>query len=205
MPAWPTLTAVAPPNSQVAAHLGDTLTFAGHHLDGTNHRLLLSFPRLRIEREVTPAASVKPDELTFVLPVVAADYPAGHWLAAVQLQRPSETQLRVSNQLALAIAPRMTTLTMPPQVFPRDGAGTAAVTIGCVPEVRPSQRASLIIGNREVIADDHPVTTGTLTFTVRNAPVGTHHVRLRVDGVDSELIDRAATPPAYLDHQIQIT
>jgi hypothetical protein len=204
MPAFPTLEKVAASNSQIAAHLGDPLTITGHHLDGSNHRLLLSLPRLRIEREVAPPSSVEPTKIKFALPNVPADYPAGNWLAAVQLQRPGESEPRVSNQLALAIAPQITTLTTPPQVFTRDADGTAAVSIGCTPQVRHNQRTSLIIGNREVIADDHPVITGTLAFTVLDAPVGVHRVRLRVDGVDSQLINRDVTPPVYFDQRIQI-
>jgi Pvc16 N-terminal domain len=204
MPAFPTLETVAAPTPQVAAHLGDTLTVTGHHLDGSNHRLLLSLPRLRIEREVASPSSVSSTTLTFALPNIPADYPAGTWLAAVQLQRPGESEPRVSNQLALAILPQITSLTTPPQIFTRDAKGTAAVNISCVPQVRYNQRASLIIGGREVVADDHPVITGTLTFTVLDAPLGVHYVRLRVDGVDSQLINRDVKPPVYFDHRIQI-
>jgi hypothetical protein len=104
----------------------------------------------------------------------------------------------------MAIAPRITTFTTPPQVFTRDAKGTAVVTTGCTPQVRHNQHTSLILGGHEVVADDHPVITGTLNFTVHDAPVGVHYVRLRVDGVDSQLINRAATPPVYFDHRIQI-
>ena len=204
IPAFPTLEKIAPPNSQLAALVGDTLTITGHHLDGTNHRLLLMLPRLRLERVITAAANASATKVEFVLPNVATDYPAGNWLTALQVLRPSETQPRVSNQLPLAIAPRMTTLTSPPQKFTPDADGTASVTIGCTPEVQPTQRASLTLGSLEVLADDHPTATATLTFTVLDAPVGVHYVRLRIDGVDSELVNRAAKPPVYFDQRIEI-
>lgn len=204
MPALPTLEEIAPPNAQLAALLGDTITITGHHLDGTNHRLLLTLPRLRIERVLTAAASASATKVTFVLPNVATDYPAGIWLAALQVLRPAETQPRVSNQLPLAIAPLLTTLTSPPQQFTPDADGTATVTIGCTPQVQPTQRASLILGSLEVLADDHLTATATLTFTVVDAPVGVHYVRLRIDGVDSELVNRAAKPPVYFDQRIEI-
>jgi hypothetical protein len=35
--------------------------------------------------------------------------------------------------------------------------------------------------------------------------VGEHLVRLRVDGIDSPLIDRQSTPPVFLDYRITIT
>ena len=50
----------------------------------------------------------------------------------------------------------------------------------------------------------HATTTANLGFTVLDAPVGVHHVRLRVDGVDSQLVDRSVTPPEFLDRRIEI-
>jgi len=98
----------------------------------------------------------------------------------------------------------MTSLTSPPQIFVRDGDGTATVTVTCTPQVRPTQRASLIIGNLEVLAQDHPATTANLSFTVLSAPVGVFSVRLRIDAVDSQLVDRSATPPEFFDQRIEI-
>jgi hypothetical protein len=205
MPAFPALESIEPPNAQLAATLGDTVTLGGHHLDGSNHTLLLMLPRLDIHRTVTGAASAGPTRVQFALPGEPPTLPAGNWLAAIQVTRPSETTPRVSNQGPLAIAPRMTSLTSPPQQFARDGNGTATVTVNCVPQVQPPQRASLLLGTLEALADAHPTATSSLTFHVLDAPVGVHYVRLRVDGVDSELVDRAAKPPVYLDRRIEIT
>jgi hypothetical protein len=204
LPPFPAVDTVTLPNEQVAAHLGDTITLGGHHLDGTGHALILTLPRLGIERTVTPAAAAGPDAVSFVLPNLPVDFPAGSYLAALQLVRPGESTPRTSNQLLVAVAPRATSLTTPPQVFTRDASGTAVVTIGCTPQVQPRQRASLILGTREIVAAAHPGPTATLTFTVHDAPAGTHHVRLRVDGVDSLLVDRAARPPVFFDQRITI-
>jgi hypothetical protein len=35
--------------------------------------------------------------------------------------------------------------------------------------------------------------------------VGSHLVRLRVDGIDSLIVDRSAAPPAFLDRRLVIT
>lgn len=205
IPAFPEIENVVLPNKQVVAHLGDTLTLEGHHLDGSSHTLLLNLPRLELDRTVSPASGFTPSSASFVLPNQPANIPAGNYLLAAQLLRPGEPAPRTSNQLLLKIAPQMTSLTSPPQAFVRDGTGTAVVTVNCTPQVRPTQRTSLIIGSREVLADDHPATTANLSFTVPDAPVGTHHVRLRVDGVDSQLVDRSVSPPAYLNQRIRIT
>jgi hypothetical protein len=203
-PAFPEIEDITLPNAQIVAHLGNTITLPGHHLDGNNHTLLLSLPRLNIEQAITPASSVNTGSLSFVLPNQPANFPAGSYLLAVQLVRPGEPAPRVSNQLLLKIAPQISSLTSPPQVFTRDADGTASVTLTCTPQVRPTQRASLLLGSREVIADDHPTTTANLSFTVLDAPVGVHWARLRVDGVDSQLVDRSVTPPEFFDHRIEI-
>ncbi len=204
MPAFPEIEDITLPNAQVVVHLGDTITLSGHHLDGSNHTLLLGLARLNIEQAVTPAGSANANSVSFVLPNQPANFPAGSYLLALQLVRPGEPSPRASNQLLLKIAPQMTTLTSPPQVFVRDGDGTATVTLTCTPQLRPTQRASLILGNREVIADDHPATTANLSFTVLDAPIGVHFVRLRVDGVDSQLVDRSVSPPEFFDLRIEI-
>ncbi len=204
MPAFPEIEDITLPNAQVVVHLGDTITLAGHHLDGSNHTLLLNLPRLNIEQAITPASNASASSVSFVLPNQPANFPAGSYLLALQLVRPGESAPRVSNQLLLKIAPQITSLTSPPQVFTLGADGTATVTVACTPQVRPTQRASLILGSREVIADDHPATTANLSFTVLDAPVGVHFVRLRVDGVDSQLVNRSVSPPEFFDQRIEI-
>lgn len=205
MPAFPEIEDITLPNKQVAVHLGDTITVSGHHLDGSSHTLLLSLPRLAIERAITPATSASASSVSFVLPNQPANFPAGAYLIALQLVRPGELAPRASSQLLLKIAPQMTSLTSPAQVFARDGDGTAIVTLICTPQVRPTQRASLILGDREVIANTHIAPTTNLSFTILDAPVGVHFVRLRVDGVDSQLVDRSVSPPEFFDQRIEIT
>jgi hypothetical protein len=94
-----------------------------------------------------------------------------------------------------------------PQTVTRDVDGNVAVTLTCSPEVRPEQRAALLVGGREVLAEPHPTQTDTLTFEFGNPtpadepdPVE-HFVRLRVDGVDSLLIDRTGAVPAFRNSQ----
>ena len=47
--------------------------------------------------------------------------------------------------------------------------------------------------------------TSSFTFTVPNVELGTHYARVRVDGVESQLIDRSATPPTFFDRRIIVT
>ena len=78
-----------------------------------------------------------------------------------------------------------------------DGSDTATLTITCSPQIRPEQRASLLLGDREVLAEAHAVQTDILTFIVEDAPEGSRFIRLRVDGVDSLLVNRSETPPIF--------
>jgi hypothetical protein len=204
MPPFPEIETIQPPKSQIAAHLGDTLTLNGHHLDGSNHRLLLILPRFGIEEFVEPAETSSPTTASFVLDDEPGTFPAGHYLAALQLVRPGETEPRTSNLLTLTIAPQITSFSTPPEIVFPDSDGTAVVSIDCKPDVLPTQRATLILGGLEVLADPHPVPANTLIFTVLNAPVGTHWVRLRVDGIESQLVNRDVSPPVFFEHQIEI-
>jgi hypothetical protein len=59
----------------------------------------------------------------------------------------------------------------------------------------------LLLGSREVLADPRDTQTDALTFSISNAVVGDFWIRLRVDGVDSQLVDRSTTPPTFIKTQ----
>jgi hypothetical protein len=112
---------------------------------------------------------------------------------SVVIERAGE--VRTTNQLPLAFAPRVTAIA-PPSPVARDASGDVTLTISCSPQVRPAQRAVLLVGDREQVAEPHPVDTTTLQFVIRDAPVvSAAVVRLRVDGVDSLPFTRVAVPP----------
>jgi hypothetical protein len=83
-------------------------------------------------------------------------------------------------------------------IAPQNAAGpNVAYGVTCSPEVRPKQRAALLLGDREILAEPHAAQTGTLTFNAESLVAGDYFVRLRVDGVDSLLVNRAVTPPVF--------
>ena len=65
------------------------------------------------------------------------------------------------------------------------------------PQIWPDQRAALFLGDKEIAPDPHPAQTATLAFPAVALVAGVYYVRLRVDGVDSLLVKRDATPPVY--------
>lgn len=195
---YPTLTALRAPGERLVAQLGETVALLGHHLDGTGHAVELAHARFDTTHTLAPAA-VEAERIDVAIPAGApGDWPAGLYTVQVSLTQDGED--RVTNAFPLVLAPTL------------DPAGISVSTVGSTttldvpvePEVRPEQRASLVVGSREVPAEDHPTPTGALTFVLENAEPGTHFVRLRVDGVESVLVDRSVTPPAF-DATQQVT
>ncbi len=195
LPPFPVLDSLQPPDTQPAARLGEIIQLRGRNLSGANLGVRLVSSRLPSELSRQPEPGATNEEVSFRLTGTPADLAAGIYQVALELQRPGETFSRVTNSLALLVAP---TITSPlPLLVTRDAAGSAVIPISCSPEVRPLQRTTLVVGDREVLADPHPNQTPSLTFSLPDADPGDHLLRLRVDGVESLLVDRSTTPPSF--------
>lgn len=203
-PSTPAIDSIRLPARREAAHLGDAVELVGTGLGGIDHALLLSLPRLGIDRIVPLATSAGDQFVSFDLPGAVDSLPAGSYLASLQLRRPGEPFLRTTGQLSLRVAPEFTSAASPLASATIDADGNAEITLGCRPDVLPEQRVSLLLGDREVFAEPRAASTGTLVFKIADAPVGTRLARLRVDGVDSVLVDRTQSPPRFLDRRIEI-
>lgn len=203
IPPLPTIESIEPADQQPVARLGDTVDLTGHHLDGTGRQVRLVNDRFRIDRVVPAAAGNDPDRIRFAIPAGgAADFPAGIYQTSAELTRPGEATPRQTNRMALVVAPRITNVPMTVTV---DGAGTATFTVDFTPQYRPGQTVSLVLGSTEVAPLDTAAQTSSLDFAVRNAPLGNHLARLRIDGVESPVVDRTTTPPTFFDHRIHIS
>lgn len=203
MPPFPALTEVAPPNNQVSAQLADDLSLHGHHLEGTDITVRFTDPRSQRVLEASPLPGNTEDRITVRLrdgqdPDTPPNTPpqrswaAGLYGVAALVQRPGETFRRTTNGLPFALAP---TILMPIQIS--SVGDEITFTVRCEPEVRPEQRVVLLVGDIEVPARPHPTQTDTLTFVTRSIAAGEYYVRLRVDGVDSLLVDRSSAPPVF--------
>jgi len=203
LPTLPGITAVIPPNRRPGAVLSDTVGVEGHHLDGANRAVRLENRQLGIEREIPALAGNESGFMRFTVPNAPADLRVGVYTLRALVRRPGEAQRRESNLLSLTILPEITTAL--PLNVARDAQGAATVNLACRPEVQPHQRALLVVGALEVLADPHPAATAVLTFKIPDAPVGSHLVRLRIEGLDSLIVNAAATPPTFFDRRIVIT
>ncbi len=189
---FPSLDQVQIPNRQPSALLGDTLVLTGQNLDGTNIGVQFGHPLWTAPVEVAPLAGSTPTQVSVQLPPGSpGSWPAGFYSIEVLVQRPGETYRRTTNLLSVALAPKIT-------ITPASAAGpNVTYTVVCIPDLRPEQEATLLIGDQEVSAQPHTSQTNTVLFNAQNLAAGPYFVRLRVDGVDSLLVNRNVTPPVF--------
>jgi hypothetical protein len=200
IPPFPALDAVVLAKQQPSAKLGDTLTLTGHSLDGTNIGVQFIHALWSAPIEVQADAGGTSTQLSVAIPNQPAAWPPGFYTLCVVVQRPGERYRRTTNRLSFSLAP---SITIAPQAAP---AGSITFTVKCNPKVSPEQRASLLLGDQEILAQPHAAQTDTLTFLASNVVAGDYFVRVRVDGVDSLLVDRSKTPPAFdLTQTVKVT
>ena len=191
IPPFPALDQIQFPNFQTSARLGDTLVLTGNHLDGTNVGLVFNHPLWTSPVEIPPQPGGTATQVAVIIPNSPPNWPAGFYTVSLMVQRPTESYRRSTNQLSFGLAPTIA-------IAPTSAAGPdITYTVTSSPEVRPEQYAALLLGDQEIVADPHTTRTATLTFKGQNLSAGDYYVRLRIDGVDSQLVDRTVTPPVF--------
>ncbi len=201
IPSVPMIDDVVPADGQPVVLLGETVRLEGHHLNGTGREVVISNARFEIDETLPATGSDSAASMEFVIPTSrAAEFPVGVYRVSARVLRPGETDARETNCLALVLASEITNL---PQEVNRVS-GTASFTLEFRPEVRKDRRVALLLGRREVEPEARVAQTGSLDFKVKDAPEGDHLVRLRVEGIDSPIIDRTAEVPGFLNRRITI-
>lgn len=212
----PTLTAATPPNNQMAARLGEVVTITGTRLVGAGHRVRLSHRLFTTPLELNASAvDAAGGRITFTLPNTAAaqtNLAAGQFVVSVVLTPQGEANPRETNAVPLQIAPVAVLaadagLSLPAATVVRGGAPqVVTVEMRSRPRVRPTQRASLLLDTAEAVAAPRALPADPLVFVFPDAlPAGNPRVRLRVDGVDSLLVDRSGDAPAFdLSQQLAV-
>jgi len=209
IPPFPTLAGLSlAQEKQPSAQLGESITLQGHHLHGDS--LVARFRNVRLSDPidiVLQAIAADSDvDINVSLPDGPADraaWASGFYTVALVVGRSGESvnKVRETNELPLSVAPRILSI-----VPDHSSAGSDfSLQVRCSPNIMPEQRASLLFGNNEIPADAHGVSTDTLDFHIpadaAQSP-GKYYVRLRLDGVDSLLVDYSTTPPAFDDTQM---
>jgi Pvc16 N-terminal domain len=209
---FPTLTEVIPPGGQPAACLGDTVTVQGTNLTGAAN-IVLTNSRLGIQQTIAGPTVTSDSSLQFTVPdppppvppAGPTDLPAGVYLLSAQV--PNGSDAVATNSLPLAIAPSITA--QPASPITLDAQGNATVTISCAPFLRLGQEVSLLIGGWSTPANPFTTPTNTPSFTfsslqAASPPLPPLPVRLRVDGIDSPIVDMTKTPPVFSGPTVQI-
>jgi hypothetical protein len=207
-PRIPRIDAIALPDGP-AAQLGDILAISGESLQGSQHRLLLRNDRLGVQQSLAATFDPATGQVTATLPAAQPQvYPAG--LYGVQLEfvwsREGDPTTVLTNAVPLAIAPRILGA---PAAAVRDGQGGLTLSVTCTPWLQPGQRVSLILGTHETPAHDFATASDTAQFTFAALPASPSgspfRIRLRVDDVDSAIVDRNQTPPAFVGPTIAVS
>ncbi len=181
------------PKQQPTALLGDELLIKGHHLGDSTVVVQLMQSLLKKPVEI-PVEGGTPNEVRVTVPNNPTELPAGFYTVSAHITPTDPATAgneRMTNALSLAIAP--TIEDMKPKTPRRD----TLLTVQCRPEVRGTQRVALLVGDRELLPEARSAQTDTLKFRLKNILPGTYFVRLRVDGVDSLLVDWSKTPPEF--------
>jgi hypothetical protein len=198
LPAFPALDNIAIPNGQITAKLGDLLTFNGSNIAGDTVKIQFANPRLAAPLVVPVRSGATDQQVAFALPAAPAVWPAGVYSVCLIVSRknPDDKGLEdhFTNELLLPLAPFITT-TLPLKVK-RSSKGVASIKLTFTPQVLPGQRVALLVGDQEIPAPPFATQIDALTFAAAIAP-GTYFIRLRVDGVDTQLINHNVKPPQF--------
>jgi hypothetical protein len=207
LPPGPTILSVTPPNRQSAALLGDTVELTGVRLAGSGVRALLRHRLAVAPIEIPAVVGAGGASASFTLPADAAaqaSLPAGLWQLSLVLTPSGELLERETNAIALLLAPDPViaadaALALPAATAVRAGAPpVVTVTLFARPRVRPEQAAVLALGATTATAARRTLATDALVFGFPNSlAAGTQWLRLRVDGVDSLLVDKSARAPVF--------
>jgi hypothetical protein len=209
VPAVPTLLRAVPPGRQPTAGLGDTIVLQGHHLGGSAREVRLVNDRFHIDEllPVQPATGDAQAEVAFTLaaPPSSAGLPVGVYGLSVLVQPPGESTVRESNRIALTLGPRLLNL---PLTVARDIRGSVRFSLELTPPLREGQHAVLVLGQDEYMPVGPGSPPDALAFEIAHAPPGEHLARLRIDGIESPVVDLSAEPPAvpaFLGQRVVIT
>jgi hypothetical protein len=183
---------VTPPDHQLSAAAGDTVTVSGEFLKNATE-VVLTYPRLDI-RVVVPAINVTANSLQFVVPTDTALKPcaAGIYSLAANITDLAGNITQSTNSLPFAVAPVLQLVPLPVV----QSATQTKVTATFSPAARPNQKVSLAIGSQTAPAPRFETNQTTLTFTF--APPlasGKQLARLVIDGSPSQIIVKWPTTP----------
>ena len=205
-PALPTIESVAAPDKTAIAELGETITLHGRHLAGTAITVELGHRLLPVPHEIAVPVNVDMSALTFTLPATeppGESWPPGVWSVRVTLIPSGETVARTTKPAALLLAPRPNVASA---VLTRDATTkVVSITVDVVPALRREQTVTVGLNSARAVVGPRTNPTGQVHADLAPLPAGTATLRLRVDGVESRIVDdTGATPVFRADRQVSV-
>ena len=216
IPPTPLLSALEYNNSQNSAHIGEPVVITGYNLLGTNQDLRTAteviasgltinvrLQMLSTEQvvDIPLLATSTHERVSFTLPIAASLLRVGVYSLSIVMNNAVGDNFTQSNHLPLSIAPRYSGFSVV-----RNPDSTLSVDIVSYPEVHPTQSVAFVIGQSEAFANEIVLAVGdstseNLSFDFPDLPAGNYWARLRIDGIDSLLIDRSTNPPGFFPSQ----
>jgi hypothetical protein len=140
--------------------------------------------------------------LTFTPPDTGLPTELAAGIYDLSVQLPWMLGTASTNSLPFAIAPDISTWA--PGVL---ASGSISVTVPCTPFLRPGQEVFLIIGDQQTAADPFIAPTNAPSFTYPNLQPtnGAVPARMRVDGIDSPIINMSSIPPTFSGPTVTVT
>ena len=186
---------------------GDVVMLRGYYLGGTSRALVLRNDRFDVTQEIALPDSDDDATIVVTMPDLPDALPVGVYQLVLRVLRDGDAEPRTSNPLPVALAPLVT---LPPVTMTRGVVNgvpnVLRLRVGVRPSVRVGQRVTLMMDSREAVAESFTADANELEFTFSDAPPanGTPLLRLKVDGIESIVVNRGARPPVFFDHRITL-
>ena len=192
----PRIASVTYERNQPSALLGGRVVILGRALSGAP---AVSISNRRVAAPVALTIDSSTDTRIEVdLPTDPTAVPAGDYELVVSLVAPPAAD-RATPPAVLTVAPRIVA-GLPGPVAVTGG----TLTLMCEPEIRPGQTVSLILGSTSIEGVARAGAPDQVDFDLPALPAGSHVARLRVDGVDSQFVDRTVAPPVFDSTQVMV-
>ena len=207
IPPTPTLVSIsiAEPKKKTAVELGDLMTLRGHNLAGAeiiqlSSRRLQELPDTDQKVGATKLLDVvesSENEVKFKISDEPDNWVVGFYSVSATIKDGAKEE--TTNEVVFSLVPLVTGVS-PNVVTPTGPNNLAQIAVSCSPKILPSQEISVLIGDRSIKVGKRSVPLDKFEIEIDDAPIGKLHVRLRVDGIDSEVIDRDKNPPTFRDN-----